>query len=193
MPSSYSSKHSAYLLILSPSIRYISFINSNGNSLRLICLNFIVLGVHFIGMIRIRINDPGSLRSQHIRRTDESTPGNDKQVRLKCYDSSDLRSLILMQVFPSAPRLINPKNHRFLAGAGGCPGGGRSYERQSESPKRLDRNRKSFSLEHLRRYPKIGIFLQSNRFISSKGLPGEGIIPDSFAKGLNLVLTPYAL
>lgn len=124
MPSSYSSKHSAYLLKLSPSIRYISFINSNGNSLRLICLNFIVLGVHFIGMIRIRINDPGSLRSQHIRRTDESTPGNDKQVRLKCYDSSDLRSLILMQVFPSAPRLINPKNHRFLAGAGGCPGGG---------------------------------------------------------------------
>ena len=64
-------------------------------------------------------------------------------------------------------------------------GGGRSYERQSESPKRLDRNQKSFSLEHLRRYPKIGIFLQNNRFISSRGLSGEGIIPDSFAKGFN--------
>ena len=123
MPSSNSNNKREFLLKLSLSLRSISFSNSNGNSLRLICLNCIVLGVHFIGMIR-----PGSIIQNHSGHRTSEVPTNPPRERTDRFVWS-----VIIQVISdhwswpdlddsSVPRLINPRNHRFFAGTAGCPG-----------------------------------------------------------------------
>ena len=58
------------------------------------------LKVRSIGMIRVRISDPRSLGSQHIKGIDKSTQGNDSSVPSMLHGPSDLGSLILVGIFP---------------------------------------------------------------------------------------------
>ena len=134
----------------------------------------------------IQNRSPSSLRSQHIRRTDKSTPGKDQQVRLKCYDPSDVRSLILTLDDSSVPRLINPRNHRFFAGAAGCSG----RLPQAEATSGEANNQKDLietgSLSVWNTFDgSLKQVFSANFYFLQVVLWGEGIIPDSFAKGFN--------
>jgi len=61
--------------------------------------------------IRIRISNPISLGSKHIKGTDESTLRKDSSIHLMHYDPSDLGSLILFRIISKQRTL---KVLRFL-------------------------------------------------------------------------------
>ena len=64
-------------------------------------------------VIWIRISDPRSLRSLYIKGTDESTLVTDSSVSLMHHDSSDLGSLILIQITPKE-RIFNDAQMWFF-------------------------------------------------------------------------------
>ena len=66
------------------------------------------LRVRSFGMIQIRIRDPRSLRSWHIKGTEKSLPRVDSLVPLMRHDLSNLGSLILIWIIPKERTLKVP-------------------------------------------------------------------------------------